>query len=274
MLIVTFCHQYMKLWVPGKEVITQGMGTVDTAFLPWVCSGNVQCEPREDPPRWPPGLVQWSHRWWTAPLETNQCIIWKQQWMWTWLSDSRIKIHGEPLKLSKFSTVRWTNEEKELALLTSLSEELPELHFAPDLAAAAEKPTSSCSCSRGEFSFPHYLCLTDCSSLYIPPPIPPRHPPFLYWLTALWFPNSFCIGFHRSPYTLVRVPVWQTPPAVVPRTFQESNDLAPFASVKGMQLFQTHEGDVVLWGINNRQACRRDLCVKLRLMRTVKKINI
>ncbi len=181
----------MELWVPGKEVITQGRGTADIASLPWVCSGNARCEPQEDLPRWPPGQEQWSHRWWTAPLETNQCIIWQQQRMWTWISD----IYGELWKHNTFLTVKWTNEEKELALLTSLSEKLPELHFAPDLAAAAEKPTSSCFCSRGEFSFPHYLCLTDCSSLYIPPPILPHHPPFLNWRAALWFPNSFVSYF-------------------------------------------------------------------------------
>jgi len=54
-------------------------------------------------------------------------------------------------------------------------------------------------------------------------------------------------------------------------TFQEVNDLAPFASVKGMQLFQSHEGDVVLRGIDNRQACCRDLCVKFSLVGAVER---
>lgn len=143
----------------------------------------------------------------------------KAKWMWTWISDTWKKkytmSHGSSANFlgSVDIVVKWTNEEKELALLTSLSEELPELHFAPDLAAAAaEKPTSSCSCSRGEFSFPHYLCLTDCSSLY--PSLHPSTysilppPPSISALTCnSLIPQFICIVFHRSPYKLVRVPL-------------------------------------------------------------------
>lgn len=108
--------------------------------------------------------------------------------------------------------------------------------------------------------------------LYIPPPTVYSPPPFISALAcSSLIPQFICIVFHRSPYTLVWVPLWQTTPAVVLRTFQEANDLAPFASVKGMQLFQTHEGDVVLWGIDNRQAWCRDLCVKFSLVVTVER---
>lgn len=114
--------------------------------------------------------------------------------------------------------------------------------------------------------------------LYIPPPTvySPLHPPpsILHSCTDLQLSlilQLICLIFHKSPYTLVRVPLWQTAPAVVLHTFQEANDLAPFASVKGMQLFQSHEGDVVLRGIDNRQACRRDFCVKFSLVGTVQR---
>lgn len=229
MLIVTFCHQYMELWVPGKEVITQDMGTADTASLPWVCSGNAQCEPQEDPPHWPPGLEQWPHRWWTVPLETNQCIIWKQQCMWTRIYDSWIKIHGEPWKLSKFSMncrrsvplselMRKKSLHRWLVYLKSCqSYTLPltlqqQLRSQHPLAPVPEGSSASLIISASLIALLSIL-------LCIPPPIPPHHPPFLNWLAALWFPNSFCIIFHRSPYTLVRVPAWQTPPAVVLHTF-------------------------------------------------------
>lgn len=63
----------------------------------------------------------------------------------------------------------------------------PELRVAPDLAVTAEKPTSTCTCSQEEFSFPHYFCLTDCHPL----PLHPRadlvlfDSPFLMYCISL-----------------------------------------------------------------------------------------
>lgn len=89
--------------------------------------------------------------------------------------------------------------------------------------------------------------------------------------------------YHSSPlYSLLFVlylsdPLWVIPHTsargdVVPichslsylLTSQEANDFPPLPRIKRMELFEAHEGDVVVWVVHDGQACSRDAGVQLR----------
>lgn len=54
-------------------------------------------------------------------------------------------------------------------------------------------------------------------------------------------------------------------------TFQEVNDFPPLPSIKRVELFKAHEGDVVVWVVHNGQGCSWDAGVQCSAVRAENK---
>lgn len=77
------------------------------------------------------------------------------------------------------------------------------------------------------------------------------------------------------PYTLAWGDVLPICPSVSHSlTFQEVNDFSPFPCIKWMELFEAHEGDVVVWVVHNGHTCSRDVGVQFSAVRAERRMSV